>query len=87
MKRLFENVGENQFRLIKEIDFSSKITFERICPLCKRKNSITVDKNDYEKWHSGTLIQRAFPYLSPAEREMLKTGICDTCWKELFGSS
>ena len=84
MKKLFENVNGNQFKLVKEIDVSSKITIKRICPLCKKENSVTVEKRDYERWRAGTLIQNAFPYLKPDEREILKSGICNSCWGKIF---
>jgi len=29
-------------------------------------------------------IQEIFPTLTDGQREMLKTGICDTCWEKLF---
>jgi len=38
-------------------------------------------------WHEdGALIQNAFPTLTPAEREFIKTGITDEQWQELFGA-
>ena len=72
-------------KLLKEISFSSKITIKRACPVCKKEHSVTVEKSDYERWRSGgILIQRAFPYLKPDEREILQSGTCPTCWDELF---
>jgi hypothetical protein len=29
------------------------------------------------------MIQQAFPYLSPGEREQLITGMCDGCFEDL----
>ena len=70
--------------LLKEISFSSKITIKRRCPMCKKENSVTVEKADYQRWSAGALIQNAFPYLKPDEREILQSGTCPTCWDELF---
>ena len=69
--------------LIKEIA-DAKTTINKVCPLCKKTNSVTVNTEDYEKWRAGQLIQRAFPYLKPDEREILQSGTCPTCWDELF---
>lgn len=32
----------------------------------------------------GKHVQEAFPWLTPSEREMFLTGICDDCWGVLF---
>ena len=57
------------------------------CPWCKRTNVITMNKNEWYDGvlavNDGELIQNAFPTLGDDEREMLKTGICDQCWKSL----
>jgi len=33
-------------------------------------------------WESGTMVQVAFPTLSPADREFIMTGITDEVWQE-----
>lgn len=38
-----------------------------------------------KKYKEGALIQDAFPFLSPDEREFLLTGITSSEWDELFG--
>lgn len=35
-----------------------------------------------EYYLRGKLLQDAFPHLSPADREFIKTGITDEEWKE-----
>ena len=59
------------------------------CPWCKRTNVITMNKTEWYDGvlavNDGELIQDAFPTLGDDEREMLKTGICDPCWKSLRG--
>lgn len=55
------------------------------CGCCNKDHYVLVKKEDYEKYKNGALVQNAFPYLSAAEREMLITGICDACWKKMFG--
>lgn len=62
------------------------ITLITVCPFCGKENEITVKVSDYLDWQSGeVLVQNAFPYLSADEREMLISGICPTCWEEMFG--
>lgn len=60
-------------------------TIVTTCPFCGHTNFIEVNESDYFDWDDGALIQNAFPYLSADEREMLKTGICPTCWEKMFG--
>ena len=55
------------------------------CPLCGKKTLIEVKREDLMKWEHGENVQTTFPYLSPAEREMFITGICDDCWTDMFG--
>ena len=56
------------------------IKIEIVCPVCGKKQVVTVKSEDYDKWENGELIQRAFPYLTSNERETLITGICDDCF-------
>lgn len=58
--------------------------FTIICPSCGDKFVISVRVDDIIKYNEGALIQNAFPYLSAAERELYKSGICGTCWDKMF---
>jgi hypothetical protein len=42
-------------------------------------------EKQYMKWKNGMLIQHAFPNLSIAEREFIKTGITPEEWTAVFG--
>ena len=55
------------------------------CPICGRGNEVEVNEMDYLDWQDGVLAQVAFPYLSANEREMLISGVCPTCWNNVFG--
>lgn len=55
------------------------------CPVCGEKHLIFANVEDFLSWDEGALVQDAFPYLSPNEREMLISGICPDCWDRLFG--
>ena len=68
-----------------------KINYKEVCvitacPFCGHANEVEVNEMDYLDWQDGELAQVAFPYLSADEREMLISGICPTCWDEMFGS-
>ena len=56
-----------------------------VCPFCGKIADVAVNFVDYVAWQNGELAQRAFPYLSADEREMLITGICPHCWNSMFG--
>jgi len=63
-----------------------KIT--RLSPLTLRENTMDLDvtPEQLESYYEGdTLIQNAFPNLTPAEREFIKSGLTDSDWKALFG--
>lgn len=62
-----------------------KITVVTECPLCGVRSNLAISEAAYERWVGGLLIQDAFPDLSLAERERLKTGFCDACWQAMFG--
>jgi hypothetical protein len=55
------------------------------CTSCGKKVTMTVRIEDVAKRANGMKVQDAFPYLSPAQREMFITGICGDCWNEMFG--
>ena len=60
------------------------ITVETVCPFCGHVNKVKVNAADFWDWNDGKLAQDAFPYLSADEREMLISGICSTCWDNMF---
>jgi len=60
----------------------------RISPLTGEVHEMDLDITPaglelYEEF--GVLLQDAFPNLSPAEREFIKTGITPEEWDEYFG--
>jgi len=60
------------------------MTLERNCIFCGKHKEIKVNAADYTDWTNGKLIQKAMPYLRPADREMLISGICPDCWDKMF---
>jgi hypothetical protein len=56
----------------------------RPCPSCGLPHQLTVDQYAYENWLDGIhSIQEAFPDKTPAERELLLTGICGSCFSKM----
>lgn len=54
------------------------------CVSCKKAHELKVVTRHFKAWKNGMLIQTAFPYLKAEERELLISGICPKCWKEIF---
>lgn len=55
------------------------------CSFCGKTVILTVPASGLQAWQCGTLIQEAFPELTPAERELMISGMCGECWKKNFG--
>lgn len=57
------------------------------CPICGKQHKVLVREEDWELYNSPDRprVQDIFPYLSPAERELLITGIDDECFNKMFG--
>lgn len=57
------------------------------CSRCSIYFQFEVDAEKFNAWKNGDmLIQDALSDLSVGERELLISGTCDACWKEMFGS-
>lgn len=56
----------------------------RACFHCHQPSEVKVLKSDYDRWHSGALIQEAFPEMPLNQRELLQTGIHPECWAKMF---
>jgi hypothetical protein len=56
------------------------------CNHCGSVTNILVDVDDYLEWQSGTgrYIQDIFDYLSAAERELMISQTCGSCWNNLY---
>lgn len=54
------------------------------CGKCAFFFVLTVVEEDYEEWRGGEFVQKAFPYLSTDQRELLISGICGTCFDGMF---
>ena len=69
-----------------EVRATSKKHFKLkcVCKMCGNKKDIIVLKSAYHGWKYSMLIQDAFPELTPADRELIQSGICGLCFDKLF---
>lgn len=69
---------------VKEYGYPVKVR----CILCHSEHTILVNREDWDLYNSPSRphIQDIFPYLSPADRELLISGLCSDCWSSLFDS-
>ena len=63
---------------------SELVRLEARCVCCRAEFVYYVNREDYEAWQSGTLIQKAFPYLNDAQRELLISSVCGPCFDKMF---
>ena len=54
------------------------------CIKCKSEHTVSLNGSDLYQYNQGKYIQEAFPYISQDMREMMMSGICDTCWQITF---
>ena len=67
---------------VKERGFQAVVS----CRMCCKKTTLLVSREDLDIYSSPNRphVQDIFPYLSPAERELLISGICPDCWDSMF---
>lgn len=59
--------------------------YEVKCPICGKVNVLEVDETKLMIYKSGLgKIQDIFPELTCEQRELIQSGICNTCWNETF---
>lgn len=54
------------------------------CRYCHEHVQIDVPWLGFEEWKQGALIQNAMPSLDTESREFLISGVCGTCWDQMF---
>ena len=54
------------------------------CKFCKETYDLPVTKPQLLRHSFGELAQNVFPDLTAAERELIISGTCGTCWTEMF---
>lgn len=68
---------------VKERGYELKVQ----CRKCHTTHTLMVGIEDYLMFDMPNRphIQDIFPYLTPAERELLISGFCAKCWDDMFG--
>lgn len=56
-----------------------------ICQVCGDMYTLECTEADYNEWLRRGLIQKCLPGLTAGQREILMSGICEECFKEMFG--
>jgi hypothetical protein len=46
---------------------------------------LPVTEEQMKMYSQGTLLQNAFPHLSSADREFIKSGVTNSEWQKMFG--
>jgi hypothetical protein len=56
-----------------------------ICHVCNKNHTVILTLQEYDNYYNkGMHIQNAMPDKTPAERELLISGICDYCFNKIF---
>ena len=65
-----------------------KCSIEIECNICGEVFEVCVDPIGLKEYMSPNRrhIQQIFPYLSPAERELLISHTCEKCWNKMFSN-
>ena len=60
------------------------IDYEVKCPFCGAVTKLKVHPVSLEAYKNGALAQDAFANMTPAEREVLISGLCMKCQEDIF---
>lgn len=55
------------------------------CPRCLAVTGLPITEEELLAWNpSEQYVQDAFPQLTPEQREVLLSGLCEKCWNQIF---
>jgi hypothetical protein len=54
------------------------------CGQCNTDHELSIRLEDWVAWREGALIQRAMPYLTDGQRELLISQTCGECFEAMF---
>lgn len=60
------------------------IQFSERCRCCGKTVVYNVTEDAYNAYMNGAHVQDAFPEVSPGDREVLISGLCEDCWDKIF---
>lgn len=52
----------------------------RMCPLCREESRVVVPAQGLFEYEHGAFVQKAFPEMTPGEREQVMSGTHEACW-------
>ena len=55
-----------------------------ICPFCGKNSIVHISAEELFRLNQGELVQNALPAMSAEDREILVSGICRDCQREVF---
>jgi len=61
-----------------------KITRTSMFSNIERTKDLPITEDQLNDWNNGTVIQKAMPNLSPADREFIITGVTNDEWQKQF---
>ena len=53
------------------------------CDYCEKVYRLALSEDQERRWKRGQLIEHVAPHLTPAERELLMSGLCGACFEKL----
>lgn len=54
------------------------------CTICGKQDRILLEKDKFDRWQNGEMIQKVWPDMRADKREVLISGTHPKCWDELF---
>lgn len=81
-------VDKTKYDMLYNLIKKNIITLEIHCKKCGSQHFIYVDLFKYAKWKEGEgLIQDMLPDLTPSQRELILSGLCNDCFNEMFSET
>ncbi len=60
------------------------IKLQITCRFCGKAFELIVTQEQIDNYNNGMVVQKAFPRLTPDERELIISRTCGTCWDVSF---
>lgn len=77
--------GLTERMFVEDLPNPNKKIIHVQCSMCTKTFKFSVGAADLQKFEDGEFVQRAFPYLTPDERELFVTGMCGACFDDFLG--
>lgn len=77
-------IRDKDYKFTRETPMARRMTLYTKCPICKKQHSTFLDDSESYKLNTMQNVQQALLNATASRREFFISGICDTCWDELF---